>query len=59
MIIIILLVYVIGCGMAILLIDLTESITGIRFTNSDIIKLSLFSWYSCIVLNDMINKWYD
>ena len=59
MIIIILLVYVIGCGMAILLIDLAESITGIRFTNSDIIKLSLFSWYSCIVLNDMINKWYD
>ena len=51
-----LLVYILGVGIALELIALVQRIKGIRFSESHTIKLALGSWYTCIVLNSILNN---
>lgn len=55
----ILILYSIGVYIAIELVDLVEYTVGIKFEKSERIKLGFGSWYTCIILNDVLNKWYD
>lgn len=45
-----------GCGLALNLITLVEYIKNERFTKDDRIKLTLGSWYTCIIMNNILGN---
>lgn len=54
LIIFILLAYIIGCGVTFDIISLLEERSRVNYTKQDKIKLILGSWYSAIILNNIL-----
>lgn len=52
----ILLAYILGIGCALDLSYVIEQYHNVKFTKKERIKLSLGSWYTCIVLNSTLLK---
>jgi hypothetical protein len=54
MVIFILLAYIIGCGVTFDILSLLEERNRVEYTKQDKIKLILGSWYSAIILNNIL-----
>ena len=55
-ILVILLIYLMGCGLALNLVTLVEYIKNQRFSKDERIKLALGSWYTCIIMNNILSN---
>ena len=58
-IIILIILYLLGVYMANELVKHIELRNNIKYRRIDVIKLILGSWYTCIILDNIINDWKD
>lgn len=53
---VIILGYLVGVGCALDACNTVEQYNDVKFTKKEKVRLSLYSWYTCIVLNSIIGK---